>query len=71
MGPLSVGQARPNFHGVGHSFVKRRNVRARCTAGNTSAPPVISLTIDRPFLLLIRDHATGAVLFMGRVSDPS
>lgn len=29
------------------------------------------LRIDRPFLYLIQDSATGAVLFMGRVSDPT
>ena len=28
-------------------------------------------TIDRPFLYLIRDSATGAVLFVGRVLDPA
>ena len=30
----------------------------------------IQLTIDRPFILLIRDEPTGAVLFAGRVLDP-
>jgi len=37
--------------------------------GRTSAPAF--LTIDRAFVYLIRDRATGAVLFIGRVGDPS
>jgi serpin B len=39
----------------------------------TSAPPPPDLTIrvDRPFMYVIRDHETGAVLFVGRVLDPS
>ncbi|MEZ4328705.1 MAG: serpin family protein, partial [Polyangiales bacterium] len=34
-------------------------------------PQVATVTADRPFLFFIRDTATGAVLFMGRVADPS
>ncbi|HPF70753.1 MAG TPA: serpin family protein [Candidatus Krumholzibacteria bacterium] len=39
----------------------------------TSARPVdkVAFTADRPFLLAIRHVDTGAVLFLGRVADPS
>jgi serpin B len=38
----------------------------------TSAPaPGIALTVDHPFLIALRDRATGAVLFLGRVANPS
>ena len=37
--------------------------------GIESLPP--SVTIDRPFVFLIRDIETGALLFVGRVLDPS
>ena len=38
----------------------------------TSAPMVdVTLTIERPFIFALRDTETGALLFLGRVADPS
>ncbi len=34
-------------------------------------PDFVSLTVDRPFYYFIRDRETGALLFMGRVLDPT
>jgi serpin B len=40
--------------------------------GTTSAPPPPEpFHVDRPFVYLIRDLSTKAVLFVGRVVDPS
>jgi serine protease inhibitor len=39
--------------------------------GVTSMPSVFILKLDHPFLFVIRESTTNAILFMGRVSDPS
>lgn len=34
-------------------------------------PEPVELRVDRPFLVILRDVPTGAVVFLGRVADPS
>jgi serpin B len=38
--------------------------------GRVSVPELATFTADRPFLVVIRDNPTGAVLFLGQVTSP-
>ncbi len=38
--------------------------------GETSAPLARPLVVDRPFVFAVRDNATGALVFVGRVVNP-
>jgi len=41
------------------------------TAADMVAPDVPTVRLNRPFIFLIRDIETNAVLFIGQVMDPS
>ncbi len=40
-------------------------------ATSAQVDPPLVLTIDRPFVFAIRDDATGALLFIGRITNPA
>ncbi|MXO49263.1 serpin family protein [Erythrobacter vulgaris] len=65
---------------VAHATFLRVNERGTEAAAVTSVkivvtgsrimPDVPSMIVDRPFLLSIRDRASGALIFFGRIADP-
>ena len=46
------------------------NASARPVTPAVAPTPAIELHADRPFLFIVRDVPTGAILFLGRVVDP-
>ncbi len=61
---------------VHQAFVKVNEAGTEAAAATaviivpTSLPTIRTVAIDRPFVFVIRDHATGALVFMGRVARP-
>ncbi|MBN2573204.1 MAG: serpin family protein, partial [Deltaproteobacteria bacterium] len=71
-GGLFIGGA---FHKAFIDVGEKGTEAAAATAvlmKDASAPMVdLYVTVDHPFLYYLRDDPTGAILFMGRVLDPS
>jgi serpin B len=44
---------------------------AAVMAGTAAPTETVTITLDRPFLFAVRDNVTGAILFLGRITDPS
>jgi serpin B len=52
--------------------VNEEGTEAAAATGVSMVPSApMFMTVDRPFIFLIRDIETGTILFMGRVMDPS
>lgn len=46
-------------------------VIAVTVSGRRAAPDAPRMIVDRPFLVTIRDRASGALIFFGRIADPT
>jgi serpin B len=71
--PLAIGDVlHKAFISVDEEGTEAAAATAVLMAG-AAAPsdPPLEVSIDRPFVFLIRDTETGAILFIGRVMDPS
>jgi serpin B len=71
--PLAISAVE---HGADLKVDEAGTVAAAATVisiAPTAAAPgrVVRLTLDHPFVMFIRDDRTGAILFAGRVSDPT
>jgi serpin B len=70
---LSIGEV---FH-KGFVRVDEKGTEAAAASvggmvGGAGPPPSpLQVKVNHPFLFLIRDNASGLVLFLGRVTDPS
>ena len=61
------------FVAVDETGTEAAAATAVVVAGTTSfvdPPKVVEMKIDKPFLFFVRDNATGAILFLGRVVKP-
>ncbi len=59
------------FVAVDETGTEAAAATAVAIAARSLGPPMPVFRADHPFLFLIRENATGAILFMGRVTDPS
>ena len=64
-----VHQANITVDEVGTEAAAATAVMMQATSAPAPLEPV-TLVVDRPFVFVLRDRATGAILFLGRVADP-
>jgi serpin B len=73
--PLHIGavihQANITVDEAGTEAAAATAVVVEAGSAAPSGDGPIEMIVDRPFVFALRDRATGAVLFLGRVSDPS
>lgn len=64
-----VHQANITVDEVGTEAAAATAVMMQATSAPAPLEPV-TLAVDHPFVFVLRDRATGAILFLGRVADP-
>lgn len=69
---VHVGEARQKvFIEVNEEGTEAAAVTGIEMRATSAPPPPLAFTVDRPFLIAIRDDQTGALLFVGQVTDPT
>ncbi len=69
---LFIGEvAHKSFIAVDEEGTEAAAATAIVMGVTSASTNVVELTIDRPFVYLIRQSSTGEVLFIGQVTDPS
>jgi serpin B len=73
--PLYIGnvihQANITVTEAGTEAAAATAVGMDAAAAPGEQPEPVGMTVDHPFVFAIRDSASGAVIFHGRVTDPS
>ncbi len=70
-----VVPVRPGGDPKGFISVDEAGIEAAAATGavmqtESERPEPVMVTVDRPFVFLIRDRGTGTILFLGRVVEP-
>jgi serpin B len=69
--PTSISAiVHKTFIAVDEQGTEAAAATAAMAVGGAAPPQPIDVHADRPFLFLIQDRATGALVFLGRVGDP-
>ena len=69
--PLSISDViHKTFIGLDEAGTEATTATAVIMAGNGGPVDRVEMKLDKPFVFLIRDVQTGAVVFLGRVVDP-
>jgi len=56
---------------VDENGVEAAAATAVIMAGTTASPEPVAMVVDKPFVVAIVDEPTGALLFLGHISDPT
>jgi serpin B len=69
---LSIGEVvHKAFVAVDEAGTEAAAATAVIMVESAAPEPTVEVTVDRPFIFMIRDVQTGTILFLGRVVDPS